>query len=106
MSSQREFLRDMAAILVSKAGFASDSPDVQRLRRMAEQPSLGLRLTRMANTASTVADELNDKSTRLLRQQESGHVAMAEMALIFRCLAVVLRAGTDPSDNLTEENLR
>jgi len=60
VSSQREFLRDMAAILVSKAGFASDSPDVQRLRRMAEQPSLGLRLTRMANTASTVADELNE----------------------------------------------
>lgn len=106
MSSQSEFCRDMAAILVSKAGFASDSPDVQRLHRMADQPSLSERFERMARAADDMGEECNQRSTILLRLNESGHVDMARIALIFHGLATILRAATDPSDNLREEKLR
>jgi hypothetical protein len=96
----------LASILVSKAGFAPDSPDVERLKRMARQSSLPERFERMARAADEMGEECNQRSTILLRMNESGHVDMARIALVFHGLATILRAGTDSFDNLREENLR
>lgn len=106
MSSHGEFLRDMAAVLVGKAGFAPDSQDVKRLKGMANQSSLSERFERMARAADEIGEECNQRSTVLLRMKETGHVDMARTALMFHGLATVLRAGTDPSDDLREEYLR